>query len=335
MYAGLKCQTGSRWQDTMARASTADREPQVAKTAATGETPAQSDDTTSGSTPWQITVGRLLADRSVRITKDVAFGSHARLRCDIYEPEKAAAPTDPVVHFIYGGGWDTGEKACYRAIGSAFAAHGIRTVIGDYRLYPDVRFPDFNHDMAEAYAFTCQRFGPDAPAPVLVGHSAGAHIGALLTGDPRYFETLEGDVPRPSAFVGLAGPYAFDPTTWETTAHIFETTKDNPDVARPVMFADTSFPPTLLLHGSRDTLVTPNASVAMRDALADKDSDVTHKTYGLLGHAGLVMAMVRPLRWVTPVFNDVIAFVRAHGRPKATNTHATEAARSEADAPTA
>ncbi|MEO0671200.1 MAG: prolyl oligopeptidase family serine peptidase, partial [Pseudomonadota bacterium] len=157
----------------------------------------------------------------------------------------------------------------------------------------------------------------EAPAPVLVGHSAGAHIAALLIGDDRYLAALERDVPRPSAFVGMSGPYAFDPTTWDTTAHIFATTTDNPDAARPVTFASRSFPPTLLIHGSRDQLVTPNASVAMRDALSEAGAEVTLKTYGLLAHGGTVMAMVRPLRWVTPVFDDMLSFVRAHGTGRA------------------
>ncbi|MEO1266250.1 MAG: alpha/beta hydrolase, partial [Pseudomonadota bacterium] len=247
-----------------------------------------------------------------RVTTDVAFADHPRLKCDIYEPERDVPAHAPVAHFIYGGRWDTGEKACYRAIGAALASRGIRTVIGDYRLYPDVQFPEPNRDMAAAYAFTANRFGRDAPPPVIIGHSAGAHIGALLVGDKCYLDALPAPPPRPSAFVGLAGPYAFDPTTWDTTAAMFASTRDDPDRARPIAFADATFPPSLLLHGRRDDIVTPNASELFHDALLANGHNVSLKLYTWLNHVTVVMAMARPLRWVTPVLGDVAAFVETH-----------------------
>ncbi|MEO0671201.1 MAG: hypothetical protein AAFZ05_04160, partial [Pseudomonadota bacterium] len=105
----------------MDRAVAAERSHKTSESART-EGAGSAPEEPSDGTPWQITVGRLLADGGVTITKDVPFGDHPRLKCDIYEPEAGAAADDPVVHFIYGGSWDTGEKACYRAIGAALAA---------------------------------------------------------------------------------------------------------------------------------------------------------------------------------------------------------------------
>ena len=64
-------------------------------------------------------------------------------------PETGAADA-PVMMFIYGGGWNDGAKADYAFVGHAFASRGFVTVVPDYRLVPQVRFPDFVDDCALA-----------------------------------------------------------------------------------------------------------------------------------------------------------------------------------------
>ena len=55
--------------------------------------------------------------------------------------------------FFYGGSWSTGQKSQYAFVGAALAAHGYVAVIPDYRLYPQVRFPQFMEDGARAVAW--------------------------------------------------------------------------------------------------------------------------------------------------------------------------------------
>src|SRR5579859_4510817 len=91
--------------------------------------------------------------QSVTVTRDVAYADGARHTLDVYAPRTLVPPV-PVVVFFYGGGWESGSKDMYRFVGATLAARGMVTVIPDYRLYPQVRFPAFMQDAAAAVAWT-------------------------------------------------------------------------------------------------------------------------------------------------------------------------------------
>ncbi|WP_163596145.1 alpha/beta hydrolase, partial [Klebsiella pneumoniae] len=76
----------------------------------------------------------------------------------IYAPASSGMRR-PVILFIYGGAWNTGGKADYAFAGRAFAARGFVTAIADYRLVPEVRFPDFIDDGARALALIRDQIG--------------------------------------------------------------------------------------------------------------------------------------------------------------------------------
>lgn len=263
---------------------------------------------------WQVRLSRLIADRGITVEHGRGYGPDARHRFDRYLPKGGADPARAAIVFVYGGSWTTGERGCYAFAASALAKRGFEVLVPDYRLYPDVRFPEFIDDIAMAYGHAALARKRGQPTPALVGHSAGAHIAALLSLDPAYRQRVDGRLPKPSAFVGLSGPYGFDPTTWDTTAEIFATTADEPDRARPVAQARASAPPTLLLHGGRDTIVTPDASQLLHDALATHGVTVDLKIYDWLAHAGPVLAFARPLRWLIPLVDDIAGFLDRHAR---------------------
>ena len=104
-----------------------------------------------------------------RATEDVAYGPDPREKLDVYQPLATAdtpAPRGgyPVVVFFYGGTWTGGERKDYRFVGEALASRAIVAVIADYRLYPQVRYPDFLTDCARALAWArreAPRFGGD------------------------------------------------------------------------------------------------------------------------------------------------------------------------------
>ena len=86
------------------------------------------------------------------VQHDLAYGPDPRQKLDIYVPDKLTAPA-PVILFFYGGSWKGGSKSLYRAFGQAFASRGIITVIPDYRVYPQVRYPAFVEDGARAFSW--------------------------------------------------------------------------------------------------------------------------------------------------------------------------------------
>ncbi len=107
---------------------------------------------------------------------DIHYGPDARHQLDIYTPADLQGSA-PVVVFIYGGSWNSGQRADYRFVAEALASRGIVAVLADYRLYPQVRYPAFLQDSALAVAWTLRqlhRYGGDPGRLFVMGHSAGA-----------------------------------------------------------------------------------------------------------------------------------------------------------------
>lgn len=243
------------------------------------------------------------------IETDVAYGEHRRQRADVYRPG-GMAQAAPVVVFFYGGSWQSGERGRYRFIGEALASAGLMVVVPDYRVWPEARFPEFVEDGARAVAWVraeIGRFGGDPGLIYLMGHSAGAHIAALLALDPRHLAGAGVDRGAVAGLIGLAGPYDFLPLRDETLKRIF----DVPDMTQtqPITFVDGDAPPTLLLHGASDVTVLPRNSTRLAEALAAAGVPVEHREYANLGHIGLVLALAAPLRWLARVRKDVLDFI--------------------------
>jgi acetyl esterase/lipase len=123
------------------------------------------------------------------VEHDRAYGPEPSQKLDIYVPADPKDKLMDAIVFFYGGRWTYGAKEDYRFVAATFAKEGFIVVIPDYRKYPYVRFPVFVEDGAKALAWVYDHIAElhGDPARIhVVGHSAGAHIGALLTADPHY-----------------------------------------------------------------------------------------------------------------------------------------------------
>lgn len=247
-----------------------------------------------------------------------SYGPDPRHRLDLFVPNGIkSGERRKVVLYFHGGGWQHGDTPRHRFVGRALAAKGYVAAVSTYRLYPQVKFPAFMHDAAKAVAWVranVARRGGDPGRVYLMGHSAGAHIAALLALDPRYLKAVA--VPRRAlaGVIGLAGPYVFNPKGWHSFAPIFEA-HPNPS-ARPVDFV-RSFrtqggPPLFLLQGGADRLVKTHEGPGLAQAYRAVGGKARVKTYPALGHVGVLLAIAQPLRWRAPVLKDVVAWI---GRP--------------------
>ncbi|MFL5255839.1 MAG: alpha/beta hydrolase, partial [Rhodopila sp.] len=201
------------------------------------------------------------------ITQAVAYGVGPRHRLDIYAP---AQPDAPVVVFLYGGGWTDGDRALYRFLGAALAAHGYLTVIPDYRVYPEIRFPAFIQDAAAAVAWTTAniaRYGGDPRRIVLMGHSAGAQIAAMLTLDKQWLGAEGLDLDRDLiGMIGLSGPYDFLPLNDPQLKAIFAPAGEL-RLTQPIAFARGDAPPMFLATGASDDTVWPHNTLNLAAAV--------------------------------------------------------------------
>jgi acetyl esterase/lipase len=241
---------------------------------------------------------------------DVAYGADGRQRLDVYVPDKGAAERFPVVVFWHGGRWSSGDKSDYRFVGAALAQAGCVAVLPNYRHYPAVRMPGFMQDSARAAAWAANyaREFHTKGRFFLMGHSAGAHLAALVTLDPRYFGAIDAPVPSVAGVIGLSGPYDFLPLLESDLQDMFGPPELYPQ-SQPINFVRADAPPMLLVHGERDTTVAPRNSRNLAAALRAKGARATLRLYPKLQHADTVAALSEPARWRAPILAEITAFV--------------------------
>ncbi len=242
----------------------------------------------------------------------IAYGPQARHRLDIYVPEVVTDGPAPVIVFLYGGGWNSGERADYAFVGSAFAAQGFVTVIPDYRLVPEVRFPVFVEDGALVLRWVRDNIaahGGDASGVVLSGHSAGAYIAMMLALDPRYLARVGLRSGFLRSVAGLAGPYDFLPLDDPRSIAAFGQ-YPRPAETQPVSYASRRAPRILLATGEADETVRPRNSQALAGKLAAAGAQVELRSYPDLGHAGILLALGRGFRDRAPVLADIVRFAK-------------------------
>ncbi|HWE98302.1 MAG TPA: alpha/beta hydrolase [Caulobacteraceae bacterium] len=267
----------------------------------------------SGCTGFDV-VNTLQPAVGTTVAHDLAYGSDPRQRVDVYRPSPARGPA-PVVVFVYGGGWDSGSKADYRFAGNALARQGFVTVVPDYRVYPQVRWPAFVEDTAAAVAWTrahAGEFGGDPQRVFLMGHSAGAYNVVMLAVDRRWLAAVGMDPKRDlRGVVGLAGPYDFLPVRTDELKAIFGP-QDRRSDTQPIDHVDGANPPLFLATDSADKVVDPGNTTRMAAKVRAAGGPVEVKVYRGLSHALLMGAVAAPLRLLAPVLKDSVDFMRAH-----------------------
>lgn len=263
----------------------------------------------SACTPLGVFATFTSRDPAVLSATDQAYGDQPRQTLDVYAPRQISAAR-PIAVFFYGGGWEKGRKWDYGWVGQALAAKGFVVVLPDYRLYPDVRFPAFLKDNAEAVRWAvdhAQAYGGDPNRIVLLGHSAGAYNAVMLGLDPRYLKDAGVDPARIRAVAGIAGPYDFLPLTPDMEQVFGQA----PNLAgtQPVDLARPDAPPMLLVTGDADAVVDPANTAALAKALRSVGARVEEQHYPAVGHNEIMAAMSRPFRDRAPVLDDVSEFL--------------------------
>lgn len=247
----------------------------------------------------------------VVVEREVVFDAAHQLALDVYRPRDAH--NAPVVVFFYGGSWKSGKRQWYQWAGEALAQRGLVVVIPDYRLWPKVRLDGFMQDAACAVAWTHAHagdYGADPASLFVMGHSAGAHIGALLATDAHWLNAV-GMQPRDlSGFIGLAGPYDFLPLQEADFIDMFGSTHEAQLRSQPVHYVDGDEPPMLLMQGTTDKMVWPRNAQSLAAALQHEGEPVELKMYPDIGHTAILLALSRPFRSKAPALDDTVHFIQ-------------------------
>ncbi|MCA8929644.1 MAG: alpha/beta hydrolase, partial [Alphaproteobacteria bacterium] len=216
------------------------------------------------------------------------------------------------VVFFYGGSWRWGSRDQYRFVGEALTRRGFVVAVADYRLHPDVRFPAFVEDGAAAVAWVRRHvadYGGDPAAMFVMGHSAGAHTGALLALDQRYLGAHGLSPMDLSGMIGMSGPYAVNLIEYDSVRSVFARWPEPMDTV-PLSFVRGDAPPMLLLHGLKDTLVSPLNTTRFAEALRAEGARVATDLVPGIGHYRIMAAVAKPFERLAPVADRIAGFVR-------------------------
>jgi acetyl esterase/lipase len=246
---------------------------------------------------------------AIKLARSFAYADGARQTLDVCHP--VGAVSAPVVIFFYGGAWRSGNKRLYRYAAKALARRGYVAVVPDYRIYPQVRYPLFLEDGALVVRWAkdnVKRFGGDPDKIFLSGHSAGAHIAAMLAIDARWLRTVGLRPGRDVAgLIGLAGPYDFLPLRDDILKVIFG--GENRPETQPISHVCSGAPPALLLSGSDDRVVEAGNTSRFAARLRAAGNIATARIYSRVGHGLIVAALAPVLRLLVPIWRDIDGFI--------------------------
>jgi acetyl esterase/lipase len=180
-------------------------------------------------------------------------------RLDVYAPE--GGKNHPVIIWVHGGSWVRGDKSLAHRKPCAFTRKGFVFVSINYRFVPQVTVPDQAGDVAKAIKHVrdnCEKWGGDPRRIFVMGHSAGAHLSALVCTDEKYLKTegLELGSIRGCIAVDVA---AYDiPARYnqsgdslrKTLANIFGADQESQKQVSPLhhVARNKSIPPFLVIH---------------------------------------------------------------------------------------
>ncbi len=123
-----------------------------------------------------------------RVTRDIAYAAASQRQVlDVYAPD--GAKNLPVVFWIHGGGWQAGDKTMVALKPKAFMDAGFVFVAISYRLLPTVDMGALTKDVADALGWVHKNivtYGGDPARLLVMGHSAGGQLAALMCTDDRY-----------------------------------------------------------------------------------------------------------------------------------------------------
>jgi acetyl esterase/lipase len=254
----------------------------------------------------------------------VSYGPSDRQRIDVYPVASRLNPSvdlirtavaadnkRPLVIFFYGGSWNSGSRSSYRFVAKALNDLGYVVAIPDYRLTPEVVYPEFLLDSAAAVReliLRAETFGADPKRIILMGHSAGAYNAAMLAMDPRWLSDADRQSIR--GLIGLAAPVNFLPIRVPTVQQTFGW-PDTPRDTQPIEHVSKDDPPTLFISADRDILVDPQVnSLAIAEKMRAAGVPVEVEIYGgAVGHATLVATLSPSLSFIAPTLERVRGFI--------------------------
>jgi acetyl esterase/lipase len=251
-----------------------------------------------GQTVANRTASPTTTPEGVRALRDLQYvrGGHERNRLDLYLPEKATGPL-PVIVWVHGGGWTSGDKSHCPAI--HFATKGFAIASINYRFSQHAIFPAQIYDCKAAVRWlraNAEKYGLDPKHIGAWGGSAGGQLVMLLgtTAGVKELEGPGGNADQSSsvqAVVDWFGPSDFltlgpkDTRTKLLGGDALQN-KQMAVKASPITYVSSKASPFLIMHGDQDHVVQLSQSETFARALKDAGVEATLVVVQGAGHSG-------------------------------------------------
>ncbi len=247
----------------------------------------------------------------IETVEDVAYytGPDAdakKHKLDLYLPKDHK--DYPVLLFIHGGAWKTGDRKLYGGLGRLFARNGVGAVIISYRLSPQVQHPGHIEDVARAFAWAhanIGKYGGRADQLFVSGHSAGGHLAALLATDERYLKAVGLSLKAIRGVMPMSGVYSLGGNRLES---VFG--KDQ-EAASPIKHVTGAEPPFLVVYADKDYPACGRVpSEAFAKELRTKKVDVATLEVKDRTHISIILRLA--LDQADPATQALLAFIAKH-----------------------
>ncbi len=240
--------------------------------------------------------------------ENIRYGTHNDNLLDIYLP-KNQKPKASII-FFYGGCWGQCSKLSkhdYLFLAETLTKNGYAVIIPDYRKYPEVKFDEILADAKRSVIWTISQsadYNIDNNI-FLMGHSAGAHIAAMLADDESQLNEYHAGI---KGFIGLAGPYNFYPFNGQYMYDLFDP-KDDYFASQPIHFINGNEPPHLLLQGIPDKRVFKHNAIDMAKKLDANNIPNELILLEKTSHTKIILSFTKLFRKKTKVLSSIVSFI--------------------------
>lgn len=253
-------------------------------------------------------------DKNLVFTQTHNTDSIPSKELNVFYPKKSE--NLPVMIFLYGGSWKSGKKEIYNFLGSRMARRDVVTVIADYPLSPDYQVDDMVKVAAQAALWTknnISKYGGDPDEIFISGHSAGAHLAAVLATNNKHFEALGEENPIKGAV--LIDPAGLDmhwylsdyPEEGKKYMKAFTEDPDFWEAYSPINYLERQSIPLLILEGER---TYPSISTSIDRFLEEAEEQEFEISYEFYPHKKHIPMITQFLYTGSKGYDDVLGFIK-------------------------
>ena len=260
------------------------------------------------------------AFKSVHRHKHIVYNSNEKSKTpqqlNVFAPAKTKV-LKPVLIFVHGGNWNSGNKKLYSYFGSRMARKDIVMVIADYPKSPAAGYDEMATDIAAAVKWVkdhIQAYGGDPNRVFISGHSAGGHLAALISIKEDYFKKQQIINPvKGIILIDAAGLDMYNYLKEEqlpATDTYLQTFSNDPatwKAASPIYLLHKGMPPMLIYQGAKTYPSISSSNERFTDSLRNYDVKFSYHILAGKKHVPMITQFFNPYN---KRYKEIIAFMQ-------------------------